>query len=82
MKALVAGTIDVYAAEEAMGFAYAKELGVLDEITTLPNPHFEKPFLFPISKKSTYPNAEEVMYAYYDEVAKMRGDGRFQKIWA
>ncbi len=81
LNALIAGEIDVYAAEEAMGFAYAKELGILDEIAILPNPHFTKPFLMPISKKSTYPNAEEIMYAFYDEVEKLRQSGRFQEIW-
>jgi polar amino acid transport system substrate-binding protein len=81
LKALVAGEIDVYALAEPVGFFAAKKLGILDEITTLSNPHFEKPYLVPISKKSTYPNAEEIMYAYYDEVEKMRQDGRFQAIW-
>lgn len=80
-KALMAGEIDVFACEKALGLAYTKEMNLSEEITYISKPIFTKPYLLPFAKNSTYPQAEHVMKQFYSELRKIRETGEYQAIY-
>jgi polar amino acid transport system substrate-binding protein len=81
LAALVAEEIDLYPMVQTVGRATLKEMGLSESVTWLPKPLFSKPYLVPFCRTSDYPDLEYIMYAYYRELARMRKDGSYQKIY-
>ncbi|MBT7067095.1 MAG: hypothetical protein HN919_12380, partial [Verrucomicrobia bacterium] len=52
-----------------------------ESVIWLPKPLFSKPYLVPFCRTSDYPDLEYIMYAYYRELARMRKEGSYQKIY-
>ena len=81
LAGLVAEEIDLYPMVKTVGRATLKEMGLAESVVWLPKPLFSKPYLVPFCRTSDYPDLEYIMYAYYRELARMRKDGSYQKIY-
>lgn len=78
---LAEGQVDLFPNELTVGRAALKKLGLSDKITRLDKALFTKPYLMPFCKKSDFPNKEELMLRFYDELNKMRDSGNYRKIY-
>jgi ABC-type amino acid transport substrate-binding protein len=80
MAALVAEEIDLYPMDRTVGMAVLVEMGLADSVTPLPCVIFRKPYLAGFSRLSDYPNLEEVMTRFYEELRRLRDDGTLRRI--
>ncbi len=81
LKALVNEEIDLYPMVRTVGLSTLKKMGLLESVTCLPKPLFSKPYLAPFCRRSDYPDLEYIMYAYYRELARLRRNGAYEKIY-
>ena len=80
LRGLVRGEIDLYPMDRIVGTATLAAMGLAESVTFLPNPMFRKPYLASFSRCSDFPALEQVMYAFYAELRRMRESGEYDAI--
>lgn len=81
LKKLVHGRFDTFANIREDTLYQAKLAGYLDEIAYLPTPLKEKKYYNTFVKVSDYPNLENVIARYDEELLKMKLDGSIDNIY-
>jgi ABC-type amino acid transport substrate-binding protein len=80
-QGLVDGEVEIYFQEKAVGFTILKKMYLTDRITALPQSFFKNPQYLGFSKKSDYPNMDEVRNKILDELRKMHESGEYDEIY-
>jgi len=82
MRSLLKGEADLYPMDRAAGWALLKQHDLHRRITWLPKPLFMKPYLLGFSRQSDYPDLENIMQRYHEEIRAMRKNGIIEEITA
>jgi len=81
MEALANGEIDMYLTYKNVGLAIRDDMGLQDEITVAKGPRpFEVYVYFLFSKKSSYPNWQDLQRRIDDELLKIHESGEYEEI--
>ena len=81
LAALAEGKIDLVPLEHTAGAGIVKELGLGKKVTHCDPTIFSKPYYLTFTKKSSYPDLEEISIRFYAELAKMRATGEYDSIY-
>lgn len=81
-RALLKGTIDVFPFDRTVGTWLLEKNGMGDSIRALPKMLFHKPYLMCFAKASKHPDIEDISRAFYRELATMRLNGEYDRIYA
>jgi polar amino acid transport system substrate-binding protein len=77
---LIRDEIDLYPMDRTVGLAHLAESGLLASVSALPRPLVSKPYHVLFSRRSDYPQIEQVMRSFYAELRRMRETGEHQAV--
>ena len=80
-SALESGEIDLYIASKAVGLSVLKEIDLLDEITFIEKPIALTPSFLLFTKASDYPNLDEIVKQFDEELIKIHESGEYNEIY-
>jgi len=80
MQGLLAGEGDLYPMDRNAGWAMLQKEGLREQVTWLPKPLFNKPYLMGFSRQSSYPGNEDLMRRFYARLREMRHSGLVSQI--
>ena len=79
-QALLDGEVDLVPMELTVGRGLLKEQGLEDRLTALNAELFSKPYHLVFTRKSGYPDVDELANRFHVELAKMRESGEYDSI--
>lgn len=80
LRALDRGEIDLLPLDRTVGTWLARDAGLADRVTHLPQVVFQKPYLLVFARLSDYPDLAGVRDRFYRELLAMRNSGEFRAI--
>lgn len=80
-EALIDGEIDLYILNKAVGISTIKDLGILEEITYIEKPLDMVPAYILFTKKSDYPNVDELRQLVDEELIRIHESGEYDEIY-
>ena len=81
LQKLAGGRIDIFAADKVFGAYTVKLLGLQDQLGYYDAVLYSKGYPMPFVKKSTYPDVKAIADKFEAELAAMKKNGEYQKIF-